>query len=254
MKAMDVWGNVLSTAVKLPVINVDRNEFLRKELAPYCSEEQIRTAIFDSPCKVLNHHQISRIANGCIKYHLTLVCGTSALAGIPGGWAMLGTIPTDIAQFYGHILALVQKLHYIYGGPMLLNGANDLNSETKQLLTLYVGAMFGVTQAQRVLNSVLAKMGQELAESLIKSIMTSPATSAIVKEVGKIIGVKLTEKSASRIASKAFPLIGAPISAGLTYWTFKPMANRLKKMFDEQYQLQSRDKWEKDKLPYIIEA
>ena len=33
-------------------------------------------------------------------------------------------------------------------------------------------------------------------------------------------------------AGKVIPLIGAPISAALTYWTFKPMASKLKKQLD----------------------
>ena len=36
-----------------------------------------------------------------------LVCGTSASAGLPGGWVLNGTIPAYIAQLYGNIFALM---------------------------------------------------------------------------------------------------------------------------------------------------
>ena len=52
-----------------------------------------------------------------------------------------------------------------------------------------------------------------------------------------MIGIKLTKDGFARGISKVIPLIGAPISAGLTYWTFKPMAGRLKRSLDEQLKL-----------------
>ena len=64
--------------------------------------------------------------------------------------------------------------------------------------------------------------------------MTKYAIYNISKQVAKWIGVKLTKDSFSRGVSKVIPLIGAPISAGLTYWTFKPMANKLKKYLDDE--------------------
>lgn len=94
---VDLWNKALKSAMAIPVVKVDREYFLRKELAVYCNSGQLNIAVSDSPLKVLNRIQITKIANGCIKYHLTLVCGTSALAGLPGGWGMLGTIPADIA-------------------------------------------------------------------------------------------------------------------------------------------------------------
>ena len=48
-----------------------------------------------------------------------------------------------------------------------------------------------------------------------------------------MIGVKITRESFAKGLGKIVPLIGAPVSAALTYWTFKPMANKLKKHLDE---------------------
>ena len=36
---------------------------------------------------------------------------------MPGGLGLALAIPADLAQFYGNILALSQKLMYIYGWP-----------------------------------------------------------------------------------------------------------------------------------------
>ena len=105
---VDLWNKAMKMAMAIPFVKIDRVEFLRKELSPFCTPEQIQSAISGTPTKVLTVNQVSKIANGCIKYHLTLVCSASALAGLPGGWAMAGAIPADIAQFYAHVFALTQ--------------------------------------------------------------------------------------------------------------------------------------------------
>ena len=64
---MDLWNKALKSAMVIPVVKVDRETFIRKELAVYCNPEQLNIAISDSPLKVLNKTQISKIANGCIK-------------------------------------------------------------------------------------------------------------------------------------------------------------------------------------------
>ena len=45
------------------------------------------------------------------------VSGISAALGTPGGAAMAATIPADIAQYYGCMLRVAQKLLYLYGFP-----------------------------------------------------------------------------------------------------------------------------------------
>lgn len=67
--------------------------------------------------------------------------------------------------------------------------------------------------------------------------VTKYAVYNVAKQVAKWIGIKLTKDGFAKSVSKIIPLIGAPISAGVTYWTFKPMANRLKKHLDEQLNL-----------------
>lgn len=88
--------------------------------------------------------------------------------------------------------------------------------------------------AVKTLSKALA--GQVMVR-LPKQALTKYAVYNISKQVAKWIGIKLTKDGFARGVSKVIPLIGAPISAGLTYWTFKPMANRLKKSLNEQLKL-----------------
>lgn len=233
-KESELWNKILSGAMALPFVKVDRESFLRKELALYCDHDMLDIAIKESPLKVLYQKQISRIASGCIKYHLMLVCGTSALAGLPGGWALTGTIPADIAQFYGHVFALTQKLLYLYGWPDLQGEEGKLNDEAAYILTLFTGGMMGSQVALETIKKISKAFAEQVAIRLPRQALTKYAIYNISKQVAKWIGIKLTKDTFARGVSKVIPLIGAPISAGLTYWTFKPMANRLKKSLDEQ--------------------
>ena len=233
---ISLWNKTLKSAIALPLVRVEREAFLRKELALYCTNEQLDIAISESPIKVLTKKQINRIANGCIKYHLTLVCSASALAGVPGGWGMLATVPADIAQFYGHVFALTQKLLYLYGWKDLSDEKGQLNDEAAQTLTLFTGVMMGAQIANDVLNNIIKAFAEQVSVRLPKQALTKSAIYNAIKQVAKWIGIKLTKDSFAKGASKVIPLIGAPISAGVTYWTFKRMANRLKRFLDGQLQ------------------
>ena len=67
--------------------------------------------------------------------------------------------------------------------------------------------------------------------------LTKYGLYSVIKQVGKWLGIKVTKERVADIASKAVPIIGAPISGAMTYWTFKPMAKRLKKHLEESWEL-----------------
>lgn len=234
---IELWNKALNGAMALPFVKVDRKSFLRKELAVYCTSGQLNTAITESPVKVLTKVQINKIANGCIKYHLTLVCSASALTGLPGGWFMAAAIPADVAQFYGHVFALAQKLLYLYGWPDLTDENGKLSDDTAQILTLFTGVMMGSQVAVGAVNNLAKVFAEQVAVRLPKQALTKYAIYNIAKQVAKWIGIKLTKDAFAKGVAKVVPLIGAPISAGVTYWAFKPMANKLRKHLDEQLQL-----------------
>lgn len=224
----ELWGKIIKSAISLPGVNIDREAFLRKELRNYCNEINLENAIKGSPTTYISKEEASKIARGCIKYHLISVTSISALAGIPGGWFSAATIPTDITQFYGQILALSQKLMYIYGFPDIKNKNNDIDDNTLAILTICVGVMLGEHTAMNGLKSLLNEFSKQIANRLPKQALTKYAIYNIAKQVAKWLGIKLTKDTFSKGVGKLVPLVGAPISAGVTYWTFKPMAYKLK--------------------------
>ena len=231
-KSVSVWGKVLSTSLRLPFVKVDRDAFLGKELSKFCTPMEVMAAIQVSPLGVLTKSEIDKLANQCIKYHLTMVSGTSALMGLPGGWWMAGTIPTDITQFYGHILSLMQKLIYLYGWPALTDVNNQLDDESLNIMTLFVGVMMG----NKMAIEALAKMATQLSKNAGMKMSETVLAHYAVK-IAQWIGINMTKEGFAKGVGKVIPLVGAPISASITYYTFRPMARRLKKHLDELYDM-----------------
>lgn len=231
-KSVTLWNKVLQTSLKLPFVNVNRDEFLTKELSKFCTPMEVMTALDDSPLRVLNKKEIDKLANQCIKYHLTMVCGTSALMGLPGGWWMAGSIPADITQFYGHILSLMQKLIYLYGWPALTNVNKQLDDESLNIMTLFVGAMMGNKLAVEALTKVMSQVSKNAGIKLSETLMAQYAI-----KIAQWIGINMTKEGFAKGVGKVVPLVGAPISATITYYTFRPMARRLKSHLDELYDM-----------------
>ena len=61
---------------------------------------------------------------------------------------------------------------------------------------------------------------EQVAIRLPRQTLTRYAIYNTSKQVAKWIGIKLTKDTFARGVSKVIPLIGVPISTGLTYWTF----------------------------------
>ena len=231
-QSVSLWNKVLQTSLRLPYVKVNRDEFLTKELSKFCTPMELMNALEDSPLKVLNKKEIDKLANQCINYHLTMVCGTSALMGLPGGWWMAGTIPTDLTQFYGHILALMQKLIYLYGWPSLTDVNNQLDDESRNIMTLFVGAMMGNKLAVEALTKVVGQISKNASIKISETLIAQ-----YVIKIAQWIGINMTKESFAKGMGKVIPLVGAPISATITYYTFRPMARRLKSHLDELYEM-----------------
>ena len=231
-KSISLWNKVLETSIRLPFVKVNREEFLTKELSKFCTPMEMIIAIQGSPVKVLSKKEIDKLANQCISYHLTMVCGTSALMGLPGGWWMAGTIPSDITQFYGHILSLMQKLIYLYGWPALTDVNNQLDDESLKIMTLFVGAMMGNKLAVEALTKVVGQVSKNAGIKISEGVIAQ-----YVIKIAQWIGINMTKEGFAKGVGKVIPLVGAPISATITYYTFRPMARRLKSHLDDLYEM-----------------
>ncbi|MDF2048871.1 hypothetical protein [Arthrobacter sp. Cr_A7] len=225
------FTQVLDAAAKLPGVRINRAAYLRTALKRHCTEEQIKRAIAESPAAAgIPLKVITEVANTSIAYETSKVTGLSALAGIPGGLAMVGTVPADLAQYMGHMLRIAQKLAYIYSWPDLFADADDdIDEATQSMLILFVGVMFGVHIAQGGVARVANMVAANVAKKLPQQALTQGIIYPIVKKVASYLGVNMTKKLFASGIAKAIPVVGAVLSGGLTLGTFLPMSKRLQK-------------------------
>lgn len=224
------FSQILNAAARLPGVRIQRDAYLRKALRKHCTPEQIRKAIAESPAAAgIPRAVILEAANTSISYETSKVTGVSALAGLPGGIAMIGTVPADMAQYVGHMLRIAQKLAYIYSWPDLFDEREEVDEATESILTLFVGVMLGVQIAQGGVTKAAAMMAAQVIKKLPQQALTKGVIYPVVKKVAGILGVQMTKKLFASGIAKAIPLVGAVLSGGLTLSTFLPMAKKLQK-------------------------
>ena len=230
MNDNNIFEQVLATASTLPMVHIDRKKFLFKELIKFCPKEQVDIAIQNNPAYAgIDISTIDKIANSCINYETNKVSSISFAAGIPGGFAMAGTIPADITQYFAHILRILQKLIYLYGWEEILPEDGSIDDDTSNIITLFVGVMFGVNGAASTITKISASAAQKASKNIAAKALTKGTLYPIVKKIAQALGVKMTKDIFARGVSKAIPIIGGIASGGLTYITYKPMAYKLKK-------------------------
>jgi len=225
------FEKILRSSMELPYIKIDRASFLRKELSKYFIADVVDKAIATTPAQAgISVKGLEQIAKSCINNETSKVTAVSAAAGIPGFKAMAVTVPADVVQFYGHIIRVLQKLAYLYGWQELLKDeSGELDDETTNQLTIFIGAMFGVNSATAVLSKIANSMTHNMPKKLMSKALTHGTIYPVVKKIAKVIGIKMTKKTFASAVGKAIPIVGAIASGGVTYTIFKPMAVRLKK-------------------------
>ncbi|MFK0192103.1 hypothetical protein [Kitasatospora sp. NPDC090308] len=216
-------------AANLPGVRIDREAYLRKALARSCSEEQVRRAIEESPAAAgVPAEVLEKAANDSIAYETGKVSALSAAAGLPGVFFLPATVPADLAQYFGHMLRISQKLAYLYSWPDLFSREDDLDDATKGVLTLFLGVMFGTQSANTAVGKLATRISEQVVKQLPRKALTQGVIYPVVKKVAAYLGVEMTKQSFAKSVSKAVPVVGAAVSGVLTYATYRPMAKRLK--------------------------
>src|SRR5574344_1480170 len=231
---VSVWNKVMTTALSMPGVQVDRHDFITKELGSYCTKEQLDKAIATCPAASISKGRIDKLATACINNQTAMVTAISTAAGLPGGILIAATIPADMAQYYWHTFVLAQKLAYLYGFPDLRDENGNLTEASIDMLTLFVGVMMGAAAANQGIRYLSKAFAEQVVKRLPQKALTKTAYYPIIKQVAKWIGVKLTKDGFAKGVGKAIPILGGVISGGLTFATFRPSAKRLQMKLKEQ--------------------
>lgn len=225
------FGKTLVVATKLPGVRIERAAFLRRSLSRYCTDEQVRVAITETPAAAgISAEVLAMLADAAIMNETAKVTALSTAAGIPGGFALIGTVPADTAQYFAHMLRITQKLAYLYSWPDLFDqDGGEPDDGTQNVLTLFVGVMFGVQAANKGISMVAEKLAAQIVKQLPKQALTHGVVYPLVQTVAKHLGVQMTKGIFAKGVAKAIPVVGGVFSGGLTLATFLPMAKRLRK-------------------------
>lgn len=237
--AIDVNGDgnidiedIIILGLRTPGIGINRNDFLTKEFSKKYSKETIEQAIATTPTNAgISLEDLNKIADNVIIFERNCVTGISTALGTPGGFAMAATIPADIIQYYGYMLRTAQKLMYLYGFPEIdvREKGQTFDTETLNLLIICLGVMYGVAGANNAIKIMAKALATGVEKKLINAALTKGTIYPIVKNVAKWFGVKMTKEVFAGFFKKAIPVIGGVVGGGLTFVTFKPCCDKLKK-------------------------
>lgn len=227
--------SIISGAIQIPGVKVNRDEFLREQFKNY-SPDKIAFIVAEGPvaagCK---REELHKMSQRIIKARTAISSSASFIAGVPGGIAMAATIPADILQFYGMALRMAQELAYLYGETdMWCDGTVNGDKVTNQLI-LYCGVMLGASGAAQAIRILSAALAKQALTQLPKKALTKALYYTITKNICKYFGIKLTKSAFAKGVSKAIPIVGGVVSSGITLASMLPMGNRLAKALDKAH-------------------
>lgn len=262
--AIDQNGNgevdiedVIIMGLKIPGIRVNRDEFLRTEFKKELPPETIEAAVSGTPAGAgISSEMVDRKAHDSIAFERNMVSGISTALGMPGGAAMIATIPADIAQYYGYMLRAAQKLMYLYGFPDIevKETASGFDAETLNILTVCLGVMYGVAGAGNAIRAMARALGKGVEKQLVKKTLTKGTIYPIVKKIAKWFGVRMTKQVFAGFFKKAIPVVGGVVGGAITYVSFGPCCERLQNTLKDTYLTNPEGRAEIQPDEIIIEA
>ena len=229
-KGYNTTMNLITTLSQLPLVRVNREEFLRNT---FKKSEHLERILTEGPQAVFTSDSLRKKANEIIQASTNSTSIASFVAGLPSNIAVaIAAGGADLTQYFGFALNLAQQLAYLFGEDELFSGGHsDVNEQTKGRIVAYLGVMLGAGGAASLLVATSKKAAEVMGKKVAARALTKTAWYPLLKKVAAWIGVKITKQSVGKAVTKAVPVIGGFFSAGITYFTFKPMGNRLADVF-----------------------
>lgn len=226
---------IMKRAASLKVVKIDRGEFLRTTIKKHCPEVDATLVVASTPIEAgVAPRDLDQIALDVIEFETKKCAGLSFLAGIPGGVALAGTVPADLAQYFAHVMRIEQKLAYLYGWQSFLSPEDEVDDETLMKLIVLMGIMLEVGGVANSVTKFATDVAQKsIARTIERQALTKTFFYTPMKSVLRVLGVNLTKQTFAKSVSKVVPVVGGVVSGGLTYASFKPGAERLRRYLRE---------------------
>lgn len=237
-KEITLWNRIMKAALAIPGVSIDRTSYLQASFRDIVDEENLQRIVDGTPANCVGREAIDKVASGAITYHTATVTTLSTVTGLPGGPAIVASIPADLAQYYFHVFVLAQKLAYLYGFPDLRDENGQLTEDATDMLTLFVGIMMGAKLARDAVRDISRDLAVQVAKKMPQKTLTRTLYYPVVKQVAKRIGVDLSKSSFTKTFGRFIPLLGGIVSGSITYATFYPGARRLQHALQGQMDMQ----------------
>lgn len=222
---------IIKAAASLKAVKIDRGKFLRSEIKRYAPDIDANLAVERTPIEAgISPQVLDKIASAAIDLETRKCAGLSFIAGVPGGVALAGTVPADLAQYLAHVMRVEQKLAYLYGWQSFLNEGDEVDDATLMELVILMGVMLEIGGAANGITKFATNVAQKgVAKTIERQALTKTTFYPIMKSVLRVLGINLTKQTFAKTVSKVVPVVGGVVSGTLTYATFKPGAERLRK-------------------------
>lgn len=230
-EAEEFAQKLMIRAASLTGVKISRDSFLRTEVKKHCPQVDADLAVSTTPIQAgVSPEELDKIALQVIDFETKKCAALSFAAGVPGGIALVGTVPADLAQYFAHVMRVEQKLAYLYGWQSFLNEEDEVDDETIMQLVALMGIMLQVGGVSNSITKFAINTAQQgVAKHIQKQALTKTFFYSPMKKVLRVVGVNVTKQTFSKTVSKVVPVIGGVISGGITYASFKPGAERLRK-------------------------
>jgi len=235
-QAQKFAAEFLKMVIRLRGVQIDRDDYLRQELRKLgADDDTIALAQETTPVQAgLTPAQLDGLATATIAFETRKSAAISFAAGLPGGFAMLATIPADVTQYYVHAFRVMQKLAYIYGWKDFLGDLDEIDDETLGKMSLFLGVMMGVGGAASSLTTFAKQVARPaLQKQIAQQTLTKTAWYGPMKQTLKLIGIKISKDSFAKGVTRTVPVIGGVISGGMTLVALRTQSTRLQKHLRE---------------------
>ncbi len=224
--------NLITQALKIPGVRVNRAEFLSTAFAN--EGILVRQIVEEGPVACdYSDVELDTMADKLIFKRTSESSAMSFAAGIPGGLAIAATIPADTLQFFAMSLRLTQELAYLYGAKDFFSCEGEEGMLVRSLLICSLGTMYGIEGAAPGTRLLASHLALRAVGGTPTRATTIEFWKPIVKSISKELTVRLTTDTASKGVAKLIPVIGGFFSGGMTFFAMRPMGQKLEKTLSE---------------------
>lgn len=239
-KAIQTTKEMITKLSNIPVVRVDRDEFLKKTFG---DSPHIDDILKYGPQYVYSTDSLRAKADEIIQNSTRKSTVASFAAGLPSNIAVtVAASVADIGQYFAFALNMAQKIAYLFGEnqlfttfdpkeDMLKTDGTSIPESAQERMIAYLGAMLGVSGAGALIVKTAQSAGAAIGKKVASQALTKTTWYPLLKKVASVLGYKITKKTVESAITKTVPVIGGAVSGAITYASFKPMGGRLADVF-----------------------